>query len=380
MSASKVKDAYIENIVKEEYFPISFEELEHEAQKKMSVGGYGYVRSGAGGEETLRKNQESFTKYSFLPRVLRDVSNIDTSITLFGKTYPYPFLLAPVGMLKLAHEEAELAVSRAAAAYQVPFIQSTVSSYSIEDVVAASGDSPKWFQLYWSNNKEVSFNMVKRAEEAGYEAIVLTVDTVMLGWREEDMRNRFSPLKLGVGKANYEQDPVFLASLDSQDHDSIVQGILDNIFHPTLNWNHVAELKERTSLPILIKGILNPEDARLAVENGIDGIIVSNHGGRQLDGVIAAIDALPLVVEEVKGEVPVLFDSGIRRGSDIVKALALGADAVFIGRPFVYGLAVAGQTGVERVIGNFAQDTKVSIALAGAASVKDLSAIRIVKS
>ncbi|MCC3358124.1 alpha-hydroxy-acid oxidizing protein [Bacillus sp. REN16] len=378
MSTSKVKDAYIENIVKEEYFPISYEELEQEAKAKMSVGGFGYVRSGAGGEETLRKNQESFSKYSIVPRVLRDVSNIDTSINLFGKTYPYPFLLAPVGMLKLAHEEADLAVSRAAAAYKIPFVQSTVSSYSIEEVAEVSGNSPKWFQLYWSNNKDVSFNMVKRAEEAGYEAIVLTVDTVMMGWREEDMRNRFSPLKLGVGKANYEQDPVFLASLESQDHESIVQGILDNIHHPTLNWNHVAELKERTSLPILLKGILSPEDARLAVDNGIDGVIVSNHGGRQLDGVISAIDALPLIVEEVKGEVPVLFDSGIRRGSDIVKALALGADAVFIGRPFVYGLAVSGQSGVEKVIGNFIQDTKVSIALAGATNVGELSGIRLV--
>ncbi|WP_010284758.1 alpha-hydroxy-acid oxidizing protein [Bacillus timonensis] len=380
MSTSKVKDAYIENIVKDEYFPVSFEELEQEAEKKMSIGGFGYVRSGAGREITLRKNQESFSKYSIIPRILRDVSNIDTSITLFGKTYPYPFLLAPVGMLKLAHEEAELAVSKAAAAYQVPFIQSTVSSYSIEDVKVASGNSSKWFQLYWSNNKEVSFNMVKRAEEAGYEAIVLTVDTVMLGWREEDMKNRFSPLKLGVGKANYEQDPVFLSSLDSQDPESIIQGILDNIHHPSLNWTHVTELKERTTLPILVKGILSPEDARLAIDNGVDGIIVSNHGGRQLDGVIAAIDALPHIVEEIKGEIPVLFDSGIRRGSDIVKALSLGADAVFIGRPFVYGLAAAGQKGVEKVIGNFIQDTKVSIALAGASSVKDLSSIRIVKS
>lgn len=380
MNISKVKDAYIENIVKDEYFPVSYEELEQEAKKKMSVGGFGYVRSGAGGEVTLRENQESFAKYSIVPRVLRDVSNIDTSITLFGKTYPHPFLLAPVGMLKLAHEEAELAVSKAAAAYQVPFVQSTVSSYSIEEVAEVSGNSPKWFQLYWSNNKEVSFNMVKRAEEAGYEAIVLTVDTVMMGWREEDMKNRFSPLRQGVGKANYEQDSVFLSSLDSQDSESIIQGILDNIHHPSLNWTHVVELKERTSLPILLKGILSTDDARLAVENGVDGVIVSNHGGRQLDGVIAAIDALPLIVEEIKGEIPVLFDSGIRRGSDIVKALALGAEAVFIGRPFVYGLAAAGQKGVEKVIGNFVQDTKVSIALSGVSCVKDLKSIRLIKS
>ncbi|WP_449538545.1 alpha-hydroxy acid oxidase [Ferdinandcohnia sp. Marseille-Q9671] len=380
MTTSKVKDAYIGKIVNEEYFPVSYEELEQVAQKNMSVGGFGYVRSGAGGEETLRKNLDSFSKYSLVPRVLRNVSNVDTSINLFGKTYPYPFLLAPVGMQKLAHEEGELATSKAAATFKVPFVLSTVASYSIEDVAAVSGDSPKWFQLYWSNNKEVSFNMVKRAEAAGYEAIVLTVDTVMLGWREEDMKNRFSPLKLGYGKANYEQDPVFLASLDSRDQESIVQGILDNVFHPTLDWNHIAELKEHTTLPILLKGILSPEDARLAVDQGVDGIIVSNHGGRQLDGVIAAIDALPLIVEEIKGDIPVLFDSGIRRGSDVVKALALGAEAVFIGRPFVYGLAAAGKAGVEKVIGNYIQDTKVSIALAGASSIKDLPTIKLRKS
>jgi lactate 2-monooxygenase len=380
MITSKSKDPLIENISSSEYFPISFWELEQKAKQRMSVGGFGYVRSGAGGEETLRKNEDSFSKLSIVPRVLSDVSNLDTSVTLFGRTYPYPFLLAPVGMLKLADEEGDLAAAKAAAAYQVPFVQSTVSSFSIEDVAEATGDSPKWFQLYWSNNEEVSFNMVKRAEEAGCQAIVLTVDTVMLGWREEDMRNRFSPLKLGVGKANYETDSVFLASLENQDSESIIQGILDNILHPSLNWKHVAALKEWTSLPILLKGILHPEDARLAVENGIDGIIVSNHGGRQLDGTLAAIDALPLIVDEVKGEIPVLFDSGIRRGSDVVKALALGADAVFLGRPFVYGLAVEGQTGVEKVIANFIQETKVSISLTGVSTVKDLPTIKIVKS
>jgi lactate 2-monooxygenase len=380
MSSAKTKDALIENISGTEYFPISYEELEQEAKKNMTSGGFGYIRSGAGGEETLRKNLNSFSNYSIVPRTLSDVSKLDTSVSLFGRTYSQPFLLAPVGMLKLANEEADLAVARAAAAYQIPFVQSTVSSYSIEEVAAATGDSPKWFQLYWSNNKEVSFSMVKRAEKAGYEAIVLTVDTVMLGWREEDMRNRFSPLKLGYGKANYETDPVFLSTLENQEPESIVQGILDNIHHPALDWSHVAELKERTSLPILLKGILNPDDARLALKNGVDGIIVSNHGGRQLDGVIAAIDALPLVAEEVKGEIPVLFDSGIRRGSDVVKACALGADAVLLGRPFVYGLAIAGQTGVEKVLANFIQDTKVSLSLTGVLNVKDLRNIKIIHS
>lgn len=380
MNPTKDKDVLLQNISSSEYFPITYKELEQEAKQTMSVGGFGYVRSGAGNEETLRKNEESFSKLSFLPRFLRDVSELDTSVQLFGRTYPYPIFLAPVGMQKLAHKEGEIASAKAAATHRVPFVLSTVSSYSIEDVANATGDSPKWFQLYWSNNEEISFNMVKRAEEAGYEAIVLTIDTFMLGWRVEDMRNRFSPLKLGLGKANYEADPVFLRSLENQDTESIIQGILDNIHHPTLNWKHVAALKKQTSLPILLKGILHPEDARLAVENGIDGIIVSNHGGRQLDGVNAAIDALPLVVEEIKGAVPVLFDSGIRCGTDVVKALALGADAVFIGRPFIYGLAVDGQNGVAKVVANFIEETKVSISLAGISSVKDLPTLKIVTS
>jgi lactate 2-monooxygenase len=380
MNTIKDKDTLLQNIKSSDYFPITYKELEQEAKQKMSAGGFGYVRSGASNEETMRKNEESFSKLSFLPRFLNDVSNLDTSVQLFGRTYPYPIFLAPVGMQKLAHQEGEISSAKAAATHGVPFVLSTVASTSIEDVADATGDSPKWFQLYWSNNEEISFSMVKRAEEAGYEAIVLTIDTVMTGWRIEDMRSRFSPLKLGVGKANYETDLAFLRSLESQDTESIIQGILDNINTPTLNWKHVAALKERTSLPILLKGILHPEDARLAVENGIDGIIVSNHGGRQLDGVIAAIDALPLVVEEIKGAVPVLFDSGIRCGKDAVKALALGADAVFIGRPFIYGLAVDGQNGVEKVVANFIEETKITMALTGISSVKDLPTLKIVTS
>ena len=380
MAMIKSRDSFLQNISEGEYFPVSFDALEDHAQKQLADGEFGYIRSGAGGEETLRKNTASFSKLSIVPRFLSDVSNIDTSITLFGRTYPQPFLFSPVGMLKLAHEDAEIAASKAAATYGIPYIQSTVSSYSIEDIQKATGTSPKWFQLYWSNNKEVSYNMVKRAEDAGYEAIVLTVDTVMLGWRESDLRNQFSPLKLGLGKANYETDEVFLSSLPNDDVETIIQGIADNIHHPSLNWNDVLELKQRTSLPILVKGLLHPADALLAIEHGIDGIIVSNHGGRQLDGVIASIDALPAVVAAVNGQIPVLLDSGIRRGSDIIKALALGADAVCIGRPYVYGLAAGGQSGVERVIDAFIQETKVSMGLTGVASTAELRNVTIVKS
>lgn len=372
------KDPLLQNISAADYFPISYEELEASARGVMSAGEFGYVRSGAGGEETLRNNQADLQKISIVPRVLTDVSNINTSITLFGKQYEQPFLLAPVGMLKLAHEEADVAVAKAAARYGIPFVQSTVSSCSIEEVTQTVPHSPKWFQLYWSNDRNVSFHMAERAEKAGFEAIVLTVDTVMLGWREEDLRNGYSPLKQGFGKANYESDDVFLHTLPDRREESIIQGILANIHHPSLNWNDVIELKKRTSLPILLKGILHPEDAKLAIGYGIDGIIVSNHGGRQLDGVISAISALPAVAKAINKRIPVLFDSGIRRGADAVKAIALGADAVCIGRPFVYALAAGGQKGVEKLLGNFIQETKVSISLAGASSIAELASVKIV--
>ncbi|MFC4024880.1 alpha-hydroxy acid oxidase [Oceanobacillus longus] len=370
MTINNIEDSFIQQIVSSEAFPLNFSDLESAASKVIPKAAFGYIRSGAGGEETLRINTTDFNKLSIVPRYLNDVSAADTSIELFGRTYPQPFLLSPVGMLKLAHEDAELAVVKAAASHQVPFIQSTVSSFSIEEVSKASPGSSKWFQLYWSNNENISYSMVNRAEEAGYEAIVLTVDTIMLGWREEDIRNSFSPLKEGYGKANYINDKVFLNSLPSQDDDSVIQAILTNIFHPALNWKHVEELKKRTSLPVVIKGILHPEDAKLAIEAGIDGIIVSNHGGRQMDGIVSSIEALPRIAKEVNGRIPLLLDSGIRRGSDVVKALALGADAVLLGRPYVYGLALGGQEGVEKVLTNFKQETSVSLALSGAVNIK----------
>lgn len=366
LTTMRNNDLLLQNINLDEPSPISFIELEKIAKEEMSPGAFGYVQSGAGGEETLLKNTSSFSKYSIVPRFLNDVSELDTSVTLFGRKYPTPLLIAPVGMQIIAHKDGDIATAKAAAAFGIPFIQSTVSGYSIEEIAKATGNSPKWFQLYWSStNDEISYSMVKRAEESGFEAIVLTVDTVMLGWREEDVRNSYSPLKQGFGKANYETDPVFLSSIPTNDFDDIIQGILDNVYHPSLDWEKVAELKKRTSLPVLLKGILHPDDARKAIANGIDGIVVSNHGGRQLDGVIASIDALPSIAEAVEGKIPVLFDSGIRRGSDVVKAIALGADAVLIGRPFLYGLAADGQKGVENVLENIYQEMKVSLSLSG---------------
>ncbi|WP_445479276.1 alpha-hydroxy acid oxidase [Lysinibacillus irui] len=372
-------DLLLKNITAQAPFPICFADLEKAVAEKIAAGPFGYIRSGAGGEQTLHNNRAAFEKYSIVPRFLNDVSNVDTSIHLFGKTYPTPLLFAPVGMNGMVHDEGELAVVRSAQHLNIPYIQSTVSTYALEEVAEAAPTATKWFQLYWSTNEEIAFSMAARAEAAGFEAIVLTIDTVMLGWREEDVRNQFSPLKLGYAKGNYMNDPVFTASLPDDSFESYVQGVLQNVFHPTLNWEHIRELKRRTNLPILLKGILHAEDARLAIDNGIDGIIVSNHGGRQLDGVIGSLDALPAIVEIVKGQIPIILDSGVYRGMDALKALALGADAVAIGRPFVYGLALDGQHGVEKVMTNLYDELKVSIALAGVTSIKGLRNITLVK-
>ncbi|MEK3977645.1 alpha-hydroxy-acid oxidizing protein [Psychrobacillus sp. FSL K6-2836] len=373
-------DLLLKNIESNVHYPINFAELEGTAKRALQPGPFGYIRSSAGGEETYKKNTDSFLKYSIIPRFLTDVSTLNTEVTILGHTYPHPLFIAPVGVNKIAHEDGELAVSKAAAKFEFPYIQSTVSSYSIEEIAAETKGSSKWFQLYWSSqNKEISFSMVKRAEAAGYEAIVVTVDTTMLGWREEDVRNQYSPLKQGFGQGNYASDPVFMASLSDHSQETIVNNIIENIYHPTLNWSNISELREHTTLPILIKGILHPEDAKLAIEKGLDGVIVSNHGGRQLDGVIASIDALPEVVRVVNGRIPVLFDSGIRRGSDAVKALALGATAVCIGRPVIWGLAAGGQEGVERVLENFLQETRVSISLSGARNLEEVKKLQLLK-
>ncbi|UNT55191.1 alpha-hydroxy acid oxidase [Lysinibacillus capsici] len=372
-------DLLLKNITAQAPFPICFADLEKAVAEKIEAGPYGYIRSGAGGEQTLRNNRAAFEKYSIVPRFLNDVSNVDTSVHLFGKTYPTPLLFAPVGMNGMVHDEGELAVARAAQFLNIPYIQSTVSTFALEEVAQATPSATKWFQLYWSTNEEIAFSMAARAEEAGFEAIVLTVDTVMLGWREEDVRNQFSPLKLGYARGNYMNDPVFTASLPDDSFESYVQGVLQNVFHPKLNWEHVRELKKRTNLPILLKGILHPEDAKLAIDNGINGIIVSNHGGRQLDGVIGSLEALPAIAKVVNGQIPIILDSGVYRGMDALKALSLGADAVAIGRPFVYGLALEGQQGVEKVMTNLYDELKVSIALAGATSVKGLRNITLVK-
>jgi isopentenyl diphosphate isomerase/L-lactate dehydrogenase-like FMN-dependent dehydrogenase len=283
-------------------------------------------------------------------------------------------LLAPIGVQSILHEEAELAVARAAAALDVPMILSTASSKSIEDVAEANGEGNRWFQLYWPKSNELAASLIQRAEAAGYSALVVTLDTYLLAWRDRDIANAYLPFLYGDGVANYFGDPVFRDALDEPPEENPTQAILyfaQQFSNAALTWSDLYFLREQTRLPIILKGILHPDDARKAVDHGIDGIIVSNHGGRQMDGGLAALDALPDVVDAA-GNMPVLFDSGIRRGADVFKAMALGARAVLLGRPYAFGLSVNGEKGVADVVQNLIADLDLTLGLSGCASFSEV--------
>jgi lactate 2-monooxygenase len=358
-------------------FPIAFEVWEERARAILSPPAYGYVAGGAGAEDTMCANRDAFRRRRLRPRMLRGAMDREQGVEVLGAPSTAPFLLAPVGVLSIVHADAELAAARAAAACGVAFILSTVSSHTIEQVAAAMGDAPRWFQLYPGTDRELMASLVRRTEAAGYGALVVTVDTPMLGWRERDLAHAYLPFLQGQGIANYLSDPVFRASLASppqEDMHAAVMRFLQVFVDPTFSWDGIDYLRGLTSLPMLIKGITHPEDARLAVAHGVNGIVVSNHGGRQVDGAMAALDALPEIRDAVGASPPVLMDSGIRRGADVLKALALGADAVLLGRPYVYGLAVGGEQGVVEVIRNLQADIDLELALCGYRSIKELDA------
>ncbi len=348
--------------------PLSFVELERQAQVKMTPQAFGYVAGSAGGEDTARANCEAFRQWRIVPRFLRNVLQRDLSVELFGHRLASPLLLGPIGVLGIVHPEAEVAVAKAAAELNMPFVLSTVSSKTIEEVATASGTGQRWFQLYWPAKQELAASFVHRAEKAGYSAIVVTLDTYLLAWRERDLQNAYLPFLQGMGLANYFSDPVFqqLVGVDPRAQPIKAIETFGQVFsNPSLTWDHLKWLKEQTKLPILLKGVLHPDDARKAIDLGVSGIIVSNHGGRQLDGAIAALDALPGVVEAVQDRLPVLFDSGIRRGSDVIKALCLGAKAVLVARPYAYGLALDGINGIVQVMSNLLADVDLSLGLMG---------------
>lgn len=347
--------------------PLRAEDLQQNAADVLSPEAYWYVAGGAG-EHSMRANREAFDHYRLVPRMLTDVSQRDLGVTVLGKHQPHPVLLAPVGVLGIIHDDAEVAVARAAAATGVPMILSTVSSRTMEEVAETLGDTRRWFQLYWPGNAAVTQSFVKRAEAAGYEAIVVTLDTKMMAWRERDLQLAYLPFLKTHGLSNYFTDTAFRNLLDKppeDDPESAVRLWTQLFSAPEKTWEDLAELRRMTDLPLILKGVLHPDDAQRAVQAGVDGIIVSNHGGRQVDGAVAALDALPRVADAVAGRIDVLFDSGIRHGSDVLKARALGASAVLLGRPYVWGLACKGSAGVEEVLRRMLADIDLNLAMSG---------------
>ncbi|WP_240468686.1 alpha-hydroxy acid oxidase [Gracilibacillus sp. YIM 98692] len=353
-------------------FPIRFDDLEQTAKKLLQHDVYEYIESGGGREETLYANTEAFKKWRIVPRFGADVSDVSLETTFNRKKIEAPILLAPIGMQGLVHPEGERATVQAAYEHGIPFIASTVASNSLEDIRSAKPEASRWFQLYYPNDSGIAKSFVQRAEKAGYEAIVVTTDMPILGNRERDIRNGYSPFALGKGKANYVQDPVFQGYVKEKDPHDYLDEMKKYFYRPSLSWNDIQTLREWTSLPIYIKGILHPDDAQQAVEIGVDGIIVSNHGGRQLDRCIPSIDALPGIKDRVGNQITILLDSGVRSGPDIVTALALGADAVLLGRPFLYGLTLGGKQGVWQVLQQLKQDLKTTLMLSGVPSVQQV--------
>ena len=353
-------------------WPVSFADWERAAEKKLDPGAFGYIAGGAGAESTMRANLDAFQRWRIRPRMLAGNAVRDISVDVLGMHSPAPFFLAPVGVLSIAHEEAEVGVGKASASSHVPMLLSSAATHSIEDV-AATG-APRWFQLYWVNDREICASFVQRAEAAGYAAIVVTLDTLTLGWRPRDLSQAYLPFIRGEGCGQYFSDPVFLSRLDKTPEEDLLTAaatMLATFPNLGLTWDDLDWLRSQTTLPILVKGVLTAEDAALALEHGVEGIIVSNHGGRQVDGAVGALDAL-VEVRDALPDAVVLMDGGIRTAADVLKAVALGADAVLLGRPYAYALAVGGQRGVEELIQNLMAEIDLTLALAGGHSISDL--------
>lgn len=405
--------------------PVDAAALERAARRALSAEAFAYIAGGAGAERTMRANAEAFGSHQIWPRPLRDVSVRDLSIDFLGRRRPTPLLLAPLGVMEMAHHDADLAVARAAASLGIPYAVSNQASYPMEQIRDAAPDGSRLFQLYWSADDELNASLLGRAEASGCEAIVVTVDTHLLGWRTRDLDLAYLPFTRGMGIAQYTSDPVFQQlvrrrvnagtdasappapavrltpktvaagvkiarkgaqltgaglreNLRSPLPRAAVETFLDVFSTPALTWGDLAKAREWTRLPIFVKGIVHPDDAARAVDAGVDGVWVSNHGGRQLDQSVPTLAALPEVVERVAGRVPVVFDSGVRQGSDAFIALALGASAVAIGRPYAYGLGVAGEDGVREVLRNLLAELDITLGLAGLTAVEQIgpSALR----
>jgi isopentenyl diphosphate isomerase/L-lactate dehydrogenase-like FMN-dependent dehydrogenase len=344
-------------------------DFEAAARDQLSKMAYDYYASGANDQVTLRENRAAFERILLSPKMLVDVSRIDLTTSVLGMPLNAPFMIAPTAFQRMAHRDGELATARAAHAQGIAMTLSTIASTSLEDV-AAEAPEIRWFQVYVFKDRGVTRRLVQRAEAAGYKALALTVDTPKFGRRYADVRNKFH-LPPGITVANFAD--AGLEQLGQVFGESGLAAYSASLFDPTLTWKDVEWLKSITTLPVLVKGVLRADDAVLAMEHGAAGIIVSNHGGRQLDTVCASIDALPRIAEAVNGRVPLLLDGGVRRGTDVLKALALGAQAALIGRPILWGLAVAGQAGVEKVLTILRDEIELAMMLAGVAKVSDIT-------
>ncbi|MDG9701900.1 lactate 2-monooxygenase [Streptomyces sp. DH37] len=350
--------------------------LEASARERLADGPFHYVAGAAGSGATDRANREAFGRWRIVPRMLRDATVRDLRTTVLGTAMPAPVLLAPVGVQSIVHPEGELATARAASALGVPMVLSTASSHTLEEVAEASGDGPRWYQLYWPNEDDVCVSILERARAAGFTTLVVTLDTWTLAWRPHDLDLSYLPFIRGVGTAIPFSDPAFRAGLEKSPEEDPISAVLRWVpmFTGTdRSWDRLPFLREHWDGPVVLKGIQHPDDARRAVAAGMDGIVVSNHGGRQVDGAVASLDMLPEIAEAVGDEIEVLFDSGVRTGADVVKALALGARAVLVGRPFAYGLAHGGEEGVRHVLRSLLADLDLTLGLSGHRSPAELS-------
>jgi L-lactate dehydrogenase (cytochrome) len=359
------------------------------AQRRLPGGIFDYIDGGAEDEVSLQRNRNAYQHYEFVPRILRDVSDIDTRTTFLGRTLPSPLVFSPTGFTRIAHSQGELAVARVAAAHQLPYCLSTLSTRSIEEVAAVS-NGPKWFQVYVWRDRALVHDMLTRAESLGYEAIMLTVDTAVLGRRERDVRRGFTlPPKLGPGTLIdgvrhpawtwdfVRHDPITFANISGAAGRAVgtavtLSDFISEQFDPALSWDDIAWFRERWKGHIILKGVQSADDAQRALEHGIDAVALSNHGGRQLDGAPAPIDLIAPVLDATHGALPIICDGGIRRGGDIVKALALGASVCTMGRSYLYGLGAAGEAGVERAFSMLDSEMQRTMALTGVRTISEI--------
>jgi lactate 2-monooxygenase len=357
-------------------FPMAFAELEARAQQALAPSVLSYVAGGAGSEHTQRANVSAFRQWGLVPRMFVGAAQRDLSVELFGMRLPSPLLMAPIGVIGLCAQDGhgDLATAAAAARTGVPMIASTLSVDSLEEVAGSFGGTPGFFQLYTPTDRDLAASLVSRAEAAGYRGIVVTLDTWVTGWRPRDLAASNFPQLRGHCLANYTTDPVFRARLgqDPASDMAATVGLWAQLFGNPLTWDDLPWLRSLTTLPLLVKGICHPDDARRAKDGGVDGIYCSTHGGRQADGGLPALDCLPAVVDAADG-MPVLFDSGIRSGADVIKALALGATAVAVGRPYAYGLAIGGVDGIIHVLRSILAEADLIMAVDGYPTLADLT-------